>query len=112
MQVPMNGSVRQNENEIRWMKNYFTNLGISLVLPDPTLPLNERLQQIKKSKFYFYYNKDSNIDEKTMFELGFALGWGLQILCLKPMEGNCVEGTGQCRLLQEVFPRCQAPIPG
>lgn len=73
---------------------------------DPRILEDSILAKIRVSSFLVLANVDGYIGKAAVFEMGYAVSQGIQILTLEPVEDPNL--AGYCRLMEDVFPEFRA----
>jgi hypothetical protein len=119
----ISGSYRKHFNEMIALKRLLETSGVSVQAPvsdgvinageefilldedplhDPRTLQDSILAKIRSSSFLVLANVGGYIGKAAVFEMGYAVSLGLQILTLEPVEDPNL--AGYCRNLNEVFP--------
>jgi hypothetical protein len=75
-------------------------------VPDPRILQDSILAKIRVSSFLVLANVDGYIGKAAVFEMGYAVSQGIQILTVEPVEDPNL--AGYCRRMEDVFPEFRA----
>lgn len=123
LRTVISGSYRRHLKELYVLKGKLENMGIhvqspigsSALNPEDEFvildadPINDRrilqdtiFAKIRNSSFLVLANINGYIGNAALMEVGYALAFGMQILCLEPVEDPNIRPY--TRLLNDVFP--------